>query len=110
MRFGLPRDAAQWIVLGLGALALVARSWPRARRAIRSSQREIHREAGRRGDSFFSFSPSPRLPVIFFLGLAALAAALLSAAYIQVYLRGGPRIIDATSYWLEARALAAGHL
>ena len=26
------------------------------------------------------------------------------------YLRGGPRIIDATSYWLEARALSEGHL
>jgi hypothetical protein len=41
---------------------------------------------------------------------AALTAALLSAAYVAVYLRGGPRIIDATSYWLEARALAEGHL
>jgi hypothetical protein len=42
------------------------------------------------------------------LGLLALAAALLSAGYVAYYLRGGPRIIDATSYWLEARALAAG--
>jgi hypothetical protein len=40
----------------------------------------------------------------------ALVAALLSAAYVQIYLRGGPRIIDATSYYLEARALAAGML
>jgi hypothetical protein len=41
--------------------------------------------------------------------LAALAAAALSALYIAIYLRGGPRIIDATSYWLEARAMARGH-
>ena len=38
------------------------------------------------------------------------AAAALSAAYVVVYLRGGPRIIDATSYWLEARSLAHGLL
>ena len=44
-----------------------------------------------------------------FPALAALTAAGLSAAYIAIYLRGGPRIIDATSYWLEARAMASGH-
>lgn len=38
---------------------------------------------------------------------SALAFAL-SVAYVHFYLRGGPRIIDATSYWLEARSLAAG--
>jgi hypothetical protein len=32
----------------------------------------------------------------------------LSCVYVQHYLRGGPRIIDATSYFLEARSLAAG--
>jgi hypothetical protein len=44
------------------------------------------------------------------LTLAALCslAFALSYAYVQVYLRGGPRIIDATSYFLEARSLAAG--
>jgi hypothetical protein len=41
---------------------------------------------------------------------AAVAAALLSAGYIAYYLRGGPRIVDATSYFLEARALAQGNL
>lgn len=59
------------------------------------------------------FALAPRLArwperVVLF-GAAALAA-LLSAAYVAVYLRGGPRIIDATTYWLEGRALAAGHL
>ncbi|MBK9260781.1 MAG: hypothetical protein IPM54_13300 [Polyangiaceae bacterium] len=42
--------------------------------------------------------------------MCALVAAALSAAYVALYLRGGPRIIDATSYFLEARALAEGHL
>jgi hypothetical protein len=44
------------------------------------------------------------------LPLAALCllASLLSWAYLAYFLRGGPRIIDATSYWLEARSLAAG--
>lgn len=44
------------------------------------------------------------------LWLAALCtlAFALSCAYVRFYLRGGPRIIDATSYWLEARALSAG--
>ncbi|HVY29397.1 MAG TPA: hypothetical protein VHB79_22715 [Polyangiaceae bacterium] len=36
------------------------------------------------------------------------AAFALSLLYLQYYLRGGPRIIDATSYFLEARSLAAG--
>jgi len=40
----------------------------------------------------------------------ALGAALLSAGYVAFYLRGGPRIIDATSYYLAARALAHGYL
>ena len=46
----------------------------------------------------------------FFVAACALVSAALSTAYIAFYLRGGPRIIDATSYFLEARALAQGHL
>lgn len=38
----------------------------------------------------------------------AFAAAFLSLGYVVFYLRGGPRIIDATSYFLEGRALAHG--
>ncbi len=45
-----------------------------------------------------------------FLLLASLAAAGLSAGYVSEYLRGGPRIIDATSYYLEAKALSRGML
>lgn len=43
------------------------------------------------------------------LGIAALAA-LASAAYVPLILRGGPRIIDATMYWLQSRILASGQL
>jgi hypothetical protein len=43
-----------------------------------------------------------------FLAGSALAAALLSAGYIFFYLRGGPRIIDATTYFLQGRALSQG--
>jgi hypothetical protein len=42
------------------------------------------------------------------LALLCLLAFGLSCAYLGFYLRGGPRIIDATSYFLEARSLAAG--
>jgi hypothetical protein len=40
----------------------------------------------------------------------AVAAALASYGYLQHYLHGGPRIVDATSYFLEGRALAEGKL
>ncbi len=42
------------------------------------------------------------------LTLLCLVASALSYGYLLHYLRGGPRIIDATSYWLQARALWAG--
>jgi hypothetical protein len=42
--------------------------------------------------------------------IAPLLAAVLSAGYVAYYLRGGPRIIDATSYWLQGRALSEGML
>jgi hypothetical protein len=51
-----------------------------------------------------------RVPARGFVAGAAVAAALLSAGYIAYYLRGGPRIVDATSYFLEARALSQGNL
>lgn len=79
---GLPRDPAQWLALGL-ACAVIAAARPLLHAAAR-----------------------PRV----FAAAGALSAALLSAAYIAFYLRGGPRIIDATSYFLEARALSEGLL
>jgi hypothetical protein len=51
-----------------------------------------------------------RAPGRFALFLIAATAVFLSAAYVDQYLHGGPRIIDATSYWLQARALSEGHV
>jgi hypothetical protein len=51
-----------------------------------------------------------RVPAHVFAIGAAVTAAALSAGYVAYYLRGGPRIVDATSYFLEARALAQGNL
>ncbi|MDI1445028.1 hypothetical protein [Polyangium sp. 6x1] len=82
MRFGLPRDPAQIAALLAALIALAF-----APRVVR-----------------------PQAKSRLFLALASLTAAALSAAYVALYLRGGPRIIDATSYFLEARALANGHV
>jgi hypothetical protein len=60
---------------------------------------------GRR--AFAMLGRAPRYLVLAVLGCAALA---LSAGYISHYLRGGPRVIDATSYWLQAKALSEGYL
>ncbi|MFO0755052.1 MAG: hypothetical protein U0359_01055 [Byssovorax sp.] len=79
---GLPRDPAPIAALLLAPLAFAA--------------------------GWLVLKPSYRARA--FVPLAALLAALLSAAYVALYLRGGPRIIDATSYFLEARAMAEGHL
>jgi len=59
---------------------------------------------GRR--AFAALFRAPKSAAVALLAAIALA---LSAGYVHHYLRGGPRIIDATSYWLEARALAEGY-
>ena len=60
-----------------------------------------------RGRSLFGLGPAP-LPSRLFLWITAFAAALLSIIYIAIYLRGGPRIVDATTYFLQGRALSHG--
>ncbi|WP_438041580.1 hypothetical protein [Sorangium sp. So ce128] len=110
MRAGLPRDPAQWIALALAVAALLAGAWllrrsPATARAGPAPPRPGAARSGR--------DPAPRSGAALGAAIAAalsVVAALLSAAYVAVYLRGGPRIIDATSYWLEARAMAAGYL
>ena len=78
---GPPPDAIAWsaLVLSIGAWC----AWPRARRWVLAHPSSV-------------------------LGSLAVSAGLLSLLYVHVYLRGGPRIIDATSYFLEARLLAQG--
>ncbi|HEX3593578.1 MAG TPA: hypothetical protein VHU80_00715, partial [Polyangiaceae bacterium] len=84
--FGAPPDAMAWGALVLAVAAFVAASSPAFARRLASVP--------------------PRLLVA---ALAVFAAAV-SYAYVVVYLRGGPRIIDATTYYLQARALAEGHV
>lgn len=62
------------------------------------------------GGLWLVLARAPRVSRRVFLLVASAAAALLSWGYVQVYLRGGPRIIDATAYALEARALSHGLL
>jgi len=84
LTFGLSSDVASWgaAACALLVLAVSAHRPTRARIAV--------------------LDPAPVLAV---LSAAALA---LSAAYVRHYLHGGPRIVDATSYFLEARALSHG--
>lgn len=82
---GLPPDGVAWTALAV-ACALVPLLIPRARRAL-----------------------GPLLKLECPLPAWAALAALLSAGYVSYYLRGGPRIIDATSYYLQARAIAHGY-
>jgi hypothetical protein len=81
VKFGLPSDAGQGFALALALVAFLV--VPKMLVASRTR---------------------PTLVI----GVLAAIAAALSAAYVVVYLRGGPRIIDATSYFLEARAMAHG--
>lgn len=60
-----------------------------------------------RGRSLLGLGDAP-LPRRLFLWLTGFTAALLSIFYIAHYLRGGPRIIDATTYFLQGRALSHG--
>ncbi|HET7541090.1 MAG TPA: hypothetical protein VFK05_14505 [Polyangiaceae bacterium] len=82
---GWPPDGVAWGALAL-AVALVPVLHPRGRRTLGAL-----------------FAVERVVPAL------ALCAALLSAGYVVHYLRGGPRIIDATSYYLQARAIAHGY-
>ncbi len=62
------------------------------------------------GAAWLVLARSPLLSRRVFLLVSSVVAGLLSWGYVHVYLRGGPRIIDATAYTLEARALSHGLL
>ena len=79
---GLPPDGVAWAALGMACL-LGPALYAARRRAL----------------------PSTRIA----LPALAASAALLSLGYVAYYLRSGPRIIDATSYYLQARAMAHGY-
>lgn len=84
LEFGPAGDPVAWTVLAIGLLTL----------GLACSRSFVRRcERARSG------------PLLCALGASA---ALLSAGYIFYYLRGGPRIVDATYYYLAGRALAHG--
>jgi hypothetical protein len=87
--FGLPRDGVAWTVLCIAVLLGLLALRPTWLRALRDYSERHYRLS---------------------LLLLSLGAALLSLGYVEHYLRGGPRIIDATAYLLEARTFASGHL
>lgn len=94
--WGLPTDTIGQAALVAGALVAAAASSQRLRAHVLAwlapaTWQERRRTRGR------------------WLGFFAFLSALLSLAYMALILRGGPRIIDATSYMLEGRALAEGH-
>jgi hypothetical protein len=78
--FGFSREPWALVALGLGILLFGA--------ALRRTERR---------------ALGPR-----FAWLLSLGAAALSLLYFRDFLRGGPRIIDATAYLLEARTFASG--
>jgi hypothetical protein len=88
--WGRPPDLTSRVALGIAAFATLL--------AITG-----------RGRSMLGIGTTP-LPRRMFLWLASFAAALVSIVYIAEYLRGGPRIIDATTYYLQGRAMAEGSL
>lgn len=89
--WGLPADDVAWCA---ALLALVLGVW-----AWRSQGRSVQLER-----ALFAS------PASSFLLAVGLCAALGSLGYWHYYLRGGPRVIDATSYWLQAKLLARGQL
>jgi len=82
---GRPPDGVAWAALAV-AFALVPLLHARGRRWLGSTRKAR-----------------------FVLPALAVSAALSSAGYVGYYLHGGPRIIDATSYYLQARAMAHGY-
>jgi hypothetical protein len=88
--WGAPPDAPAWAALTLGvALSLYFAT-----------------KTGARRFDVCLLAPSRAA----FLAVVGTLSALLSVGYVQHYLDGGPRIIDATSYYLQARLLAAGQI
>jgi hypothetical protein len=83
--FGAPPDGVAWAALA-AAGALFCALHPATRHALRLGR-----------------------PGRWLVPALAVGATLLSAGYVAYYLKFGPRIIDATSYFLEARALARGY-
>ena len=85
--WGTPPDPAAWGALAAAVVAIAVANAPHD-----ATLRMEHLASSRRVVTVLAF-----------------VAALLSLAYVAFYLGGGPRIVDATTYFLQARALSEGH-
>ncbi|HWL89199.1 MAG TPA: hypothetical protein VNO21_25525, partial [Polyangiaceae bacterium] len=94
--WGKPADPVAWAALVLAVLLALA-AWDRHGLGF-----AVWLQSGQAG--------RPGISRRRFLVVTAFVAAFLSLGYIAFYLRGGPRIIDATSYFLQGRALSHGKL
>jgi hypothetical protein len=86
LTFGIANDEVSLAALALGALLFALTLW----RGRQLSEVLEH------------------VPTLWFVGSLAFIAAVLSTAYLAHYLEGGPRIIDATAYYLEGRVFSTG--
>lgn len=84
LQFGPAEDWVAWTALALALAGIAFAFW-------------------KHGVTRLARAPSRPL-----VALLALGATLLSFGYIAYYLRGGPRIVDATYYYLAGRALSHG--
>jgi hypothetical protein len=91
LAFGPPPDGAAWFALALGVAWTLCLVFAGKRHLAAACQYLTRRSK-------------------VFLFALAVASTLLSLGYVAHYLRGGPRIIDATAYFLEARAFSEGSL
>lgn len=87
--FGLPPDGVAWGALVGALLWLYVAFEPNRRERVATTLQRHYRGV---------------------LWLLAISAALLSLLYVVHYLRGGPRIIDATAYLQQAKTFATGQL
>jgi hypothetical protein len=96
--WGIPHDAA---ARGAVVLAVACAVWAAAR-----ARADLSRPP--RAGGVLGAPPLAALKTRHFLALAAFVAALVSVFWMAAYLRGGPRIIDASTYFLQGRAMNHG--
>ena len=101
-----PPDPVAWVALALGVTLLVIAALPIGPRLLASLVDSL----GLRHSSLDVASIDDLAQRRRFLVLGGFLAAFLSLGYIAYFLRGGPRAFDATSYFLEGRALSHGVL
>ncbi len=90
-----PPDHIAWAALAVSAVLILFALSPSGPRALASMFDLSSMDDGARRRRF--------------LTVAGFAAAFLSLGYVAIYLRGGPRLPEATGYFLQGRAASHGH-